>query len=118
MAFEAGDIVVVRFPFTNHEVAKQRPAVVVSGERYNRERPDVVLLAITSRIRTPLAFGEALIENWQAAGLLKPSVFKPIIFTVEQTLVRKTLGRLTERDHGVLQQALGQVLRQKSTAKD
>lgn len=115
MAFEAGDIVVVRFPFTNHEAAKQRPAVVVSGTAYSQQRPDVILLAITSRIRTPLGFGEALIEDWQDAGLLKPSVFKPIVFTVEQSLVRKALGRLSKQDQKNLQRLIDQVLRREES---
>lgn len=110
MAYEPGEVVVVRFPFTNHEAAKQRPAVVVSSAAYNNNRPDVILLAVTSRIRTPFGFGEALIEDWQQAGLLKPSVFKPIIFTVEQTLIRKTLGRLGEHDQATLLRLLDEVL--------
>jgi hypothetical protein len=43
--------------------------------------------------------------------LLKPSVFKPILFTVEQALVRKVLGKLSARDRQVLQQLLDCVLR-------
>lgn len=35
----------------------------------------------------------------------------PQLLSVEQTLVRKTLGRLNERDQEALQQVLGQVLR-------
>lgn len=34
------------------------------------------------------------IVNWQAAGLVKPSVVKPIVMTLEQQLVIRVLGRL------------------------
>jgi mRNA interferase MazF len=111
MGYEIGDVVVVRFPFTSQEAAKQRPAAVISSAAYNSNRPDIVLLAITSQIRSPLGFGEALIKDWQAAGLLKPSVFKPILFTIEQTLVRKVLGRLSVRDQQAMEQLLDRVLR-------
>lgn len=37
-------------------------------------------------------------EDWQAAGLLKPSAIKQAISTIEQTLVLKKLGRLSSKD--------------------
>ncbi|HWU13536.1 MAG TPA: type II toxin-antitoxin system PemK/MazF family toxin [Caulobacter sp.] len=46
-----GDIVLVPFPFTSQASSKQRPAVVVSGRAYNLQRPDIVLMAITSQLR-------------------------------------------------------------------
>lgn len=93
-----GDVVLVRFPFTDQVGHKQRPAVVVSSANYQRNRQDVILLAITSQVRPQLGFGEALVADWQTAGLLKPSCFKPTLFTAEQTLLRKTLGTLTPAD--------------------
>lgn len=36
--------------------------------------------------------GEELVSDWQEAGLLKPSVFKPILATIENKLVLKQLG--------------------------
>jgi mRNA interferase MazF len=57
---------------------KQRPAVVVSNRAYNQGRPDLVIMAITSQIRTPTGFGEVTIADWQAANLLKPSAMREI----------------------------------------
>lgn len=106
-----GDVVLVRFPFTDQVGHKQRPAVVVSSAAYQRNRPDVILLAITSQIRTQLEFGEALVTGWQTAGLLKPSLFKPVLFTAERSLLRRTLGTLAAADqqtlHGLLRLILG-----------
>jgi len=36
-----GDVVLVAFPFTNQSGTKQRPAVVVSSNAYQRQRPDL-----------------------------------------------------------------------------
>ena len=77
---------------------KQRPAVVVSSAAYNQVRPDIILMAVTSQIRSNAEFGEAVIQDWQAAGLLKPSAIKPIVFTAEKTIIRKTLGLLCGKD--------------------
>src|SRR5690625_3331149 len=106
MSYSPGDVLLIRFPFTNQQGSKQRPAVVVSSADYNAQRPDLILLALTSQVRAPLGFGEALVGDWQEAGLLKPSVFKPILFTVEQTMIRKTLGRLTHHDREALHKVL------------
>jgi len=51
MALAFGDVIVVPFPFTDQTSIKRRPAVVVSSEAYNRERPDIILMAITSQLR-------------------------------------------------------------------
>jgi len=49
--FEFGDLVLVPFPFTDQRTTKRRPAVVVSSKRYHTERPDLIILAVTSRVR-------------------------------------------------------------------
>jgi mRNA interferase MazF len=48
-SFDFGDVVLVRFPFTDQSAVKQRPAVVVSSEAYHRARPDILIMAITAR---------------------------------------------------------------------
>ena len=100
--FEFGDVVLVRVPFTDQRGLKQRPAVVVSGVAYGRARPDVILTAVTSRIRSPRGYGEIGIEDWRTAGLLKPSTIKPVLFTIEQRLVVRVLGRLMKDDRAAL----------------
>lgn len=106
-SYSFGDVVLVPFPFSDLTERKQRPAVIVSPTAYQQARPDCILLAITSQIRAPLGYGEALIDAWQAAGLLKPSVFKPLVFTLEQSVIRRRLGVLVQSD----QETLGGILR-------
>lgn len=103
---EFGDVLLVPFPFTNQSTTKQRPAVVVSTRAYAQARPDVVLMAFTSQVRTPLGFAEALLEDWQSAHLLKASVLKPLLATLEQSLIIRQLGTLSIRDQAALRQVL------------
>ncbi len=63
MSFEFGDVVLVPFPFTNQAESKKRPAVVVSHENYNRTRPDIVVMAITSQLRPGRALGRSGLAN-------------------------------------------------------
>lgn len=110
MPFEFGQIVLVRFPFTDQRGGKQRPAVIVSSAAYNQARPDIILMAVTSQVRPKAGFGEAVIQDWQAAGLLKPSAIKPIVFTAEKTIVRKTLGQLSDKDQEGLRTVIESVI--------
>lgn len=111
MSYAFGDVILVPFPFTDQSTAKQRPAAVISGRRYNGQRPDLVLMAITSQVRASLAFGEVPVSDWQAAGLLKPSVFKPLSATIEQAFVIKRLGRLSAGDADALRSAIETIVR-------
>ena len=109
-AYEFGDVVLVPFPFTDQSTTKRRPAVVVSSNAYQRERRDLIILAITSQRRATTALGEAAVTHWKEAGLLKPSVLKPAVATLEQGLVLRRLGRLDEQDQRALRGVLGEIL--------
>ena len=109
-AYSFGDVVLVPFPFTNQSAAKRRPAVVISTSSYNRERPDVIIMAVTSQMRAAGAVTDIQIKEWKEAGLLKPSVVKPIITTIEQSLLLRRLGRLQALDQDLLQRILTTIL--------
>jgi mRNA interferase MazF len=94
--------VLAPFPFTDQTTAKQRPAVVVSSDRYNASRPDVILMPVTSQVTASPVFGEVVVSDWQKAGLLGYSIIKPIITTLEKKLVIKKLGRLSDQDRAAV----------------
>lgn len=104
--FKFGQIVLVRFQFTDQRGSKQRPALVISSTAYNQARPDIILMAVTSQIRVKSGFAETMIKHWQFAGLLKPSVIKPIVFTAEKSIVKKTLGHLGDEDSRSLREII------------
>ena len=108
--FEFGQVVLVRFPFTDQHRSKQRPAVVISSHTYNKKRADVVLMAITSQIRQNLGFREVDIQSWQSAGLINSSIIKPVIFTAEKTIINKTLGKLKQRDQANLLKTIDSII--------
>jgi len=108
--FDFGDVVLVPFPFTDQKGAKKRPAVVVSAAGYNTSRRDIVIMAITGQVRAPLGYGEAMVDEWRAAGLIKESVLKPVFSTIEQGLVMRVMGRLSAADVQTLQKLLEHVI--------
>lgn len=109
-----GTVVLVPFPFTDQTASKQRPAVVISTATYNAARSDIILMAITSQLRAGSeggsAFGEVWLADWHAAGLLKPSAVKPVIATLEATLVIRQLGTLTAGDANTLRAAVAEII--------
>jgi mRNA interferase MazF len=109
-ALSFGAIVLVPFPFTSQAASKQRPAVIVSSRAYNVERPDLIMMAVTSQLRPTPALGEVWLRHWQAAGLIKPSAVKPVFATLEQGLVIRRLGALAPEDQDALRLAIGQIL--------
>jgi mRNA interferase MazF len=110
MPFEFGDIVLVPFPFTSQTASKKRPAVVVSSRAYNSAKPDIVVMAVTSQLRPTPILGEVWLQDWQSAGLLKPSAIKPVFATLEQGLIIRSLGALAPTDREALRLAIGQIL--------
>jgi len=108
--YEFGDLVLVPFPFTDQSAIKRRPAVVVSSPAYHRARPDLLIMAVTSQQPSTLSVGEVQVQDWRGAGLLKPSVIKPVLTTIDPALVLKKLGRLTSTDQAALRQALTAIL--------
>ena len=105
-----GDVVLVPFPFTSQAASKQRPAVIVSSHAYNVERPDLIMMAVTSQLRPTPALGEVWLRHWQSAGLIKPSAVKPVFATLEQRLVIRRLGTLAAEDQDTLRLAIGQII--------
>ncbi len=105
-----GDVVLVPFPFTDQSGTKKRPAVVVSSQGYNTNRRDIVIMAITSQVRTPLGFGEAMLGDWQGAGLIKESILKPVFTTIEQGLALRVMGRLSSADIQALRALVGELI--------
>lgn len=108
--FEFGDILLVPFPFTDQSQAKKRPAVIISSNAYNTERPDLIIMAVTSQLKPTSIIGEVILQDWQAAGLLKPSAIKPVITTIEKPMVIRTMGRLKDNDQVALQESLKVIL--------
>lgn len=110
MPFELGDVILVPFPFTDLSATKKRPALVVSSRRFNSARPDVVIVAVTSQVRPARGIGEAVLSDWQSAGLARESVTKPIVATVDSSLAIRKLGTLSGADCGTVRAALAEIL--------
>lgn len=108
--YKFGDVVLVPFPFTDQTYTKKRPSIIVSSNDYQRQRSDLILIAVTTQANLGNSFGEMRITEWKAAGLIKPSIIKPVLTTIEKTLVIKKLGELQKIDAQALSDILQVIL--------
>jgi mRNA interferase MazF len=110
MPFDFGDILLLPFPFTDQTASKKCPAAVVSSRAYYSARRNVVVVAITSQLHPDPAAGEAWVKDWKLAGFLKPSAVKPVFATIEQGLVIRKLGVLSDTDKESLTRLIAKML--------
>jgi mRNA interferase MazF len=96
MAFQRGDVVLIPFPFTDLSAKRVRPAIVVSVPEYEQNTGDIIVAQVTSRQHS-LPTDYAL-QDWQFAGLLRPSVVRVKLATINASLVQFRTGRLSDRD--------------------
>jgi mRNA interferase MazF len=101
-SYSKPEIVLVRYPFSNLTSAKVRPAVVVNAAHASQ---DLFVVALTSKTSNLLS-GEFVLAEWKAAGLNVETAVKRGIYTIEETLVRKRVGKLEDADAEQLENSL------------
>jgi len=89
--YKRGEVILVRFIFSDETGERQRPAVIVSSDSYHQSRQEAIIAAITSRTDRILV-GDHLVSGWREAGLLFPSVATGIIRTIKQDMIARKLG--------------------------
>nr|VFJ67655.1 MAG: mRNA interferase MazF [Candidatus Kentron sp. DK]VFJ69919.1 MAG: mRNA interferase MazF [Candidatus Kentron sp. DK] len=108
--FEAFDIVVVPFPFTDRATTKRRPALVLSDrDAFNEQTDQLVLAMITSAKNSDWPL-DARIENLNSAGLPSASVVRMKLFTLDTRLVIRKTGTLADSDRRAVVAALKRLL--------
>lgn len=103
-AVKRGDIVLVRFPFSDLSASKLRPAVVLASAG----RGDFVLVQVTSNAYADERAVELTDSSFARGGLDRISYARPgKLFTANESLVARTVGELThEAAEGVLNAVL------------
>ena len=108
-SYDRGDIILVEFVFSEGSNSKQRPALVISVEDYQRNREELILAAVTNNVEREL-IGDTELEDWKKAGLLYPSLVTAIVRTIKKNMVNRRLGRLSNEDLRAVEGNLRQVM--------
>ena len=94
MIFEQWDVVVVPFPFSEKPTAKRRPALVASKRIFN-ENGHSILAMITTKAHRPWP-GDVVLTDCTTAGLRLECIVRLKLFTLDNRLILRTLGHLSE----------------------
>jgi mRNA interferase MazF len=86
-----GDIVLLKFPFTDGKSFKKRPALIIN----DFDDGDIIVCRITSQINeTPF---DVFIENFEKSGLKLPSVIRVHkLATLDKDIVEATMGQIDD----------------------
>src|SRR4051812_7108006 len=93
--FDPGDVVVC--DFTGAQGTKRRPAVVISTDLFHTTGANAVVGELTTQVGKGVQPTSYLLQDWSAAGLHQPSVFRCYIVTILRADAR-LIGRLSDRD--------------------
>jgi mRNA interferase MazF len=86
-----GEVVVLPFPYTNLQVGKRRPAMVVA----ELTGDDLILCQITSRARSDGDSIPLVASDFEQGSLAVDSYVRPNrLFTVEQSVILYAAGKV------------------------
>jgi mRNA interferase MazF len=97
MICERFDVVVVPFPFVDAAKSKPRPALVLSGDAFNRRNGHTVLAMITRATHTQWR-SDHRIGDLLPTGLRDASVVRFKVFTLDNRILQRRIGRLGDDD--------------------
>jgi mRNA interferase MazF len=95
--FSLGDIIVIELPFSDLEGSKLRPVLVVSSNKLNKNRPDIVVCKITgSHFKTDYEI--SLTNDDLIEGKLKKNIWidVAVIQSIEKKLIKQKIAKINE----------------------
>lgn len=106
MTYKQFNVVVVPFPFTDSSATKKRPALIISeATTFNQPTKKYVMAMITTASHSPWAL-DVPIKDLKSAGLKAKSVIRMKLFTLDDALVIKKIGKLAIGDRDLCQKSL------------
>ncbi len=66
---------------------------------------DVIAAGISTQVAKATAY-DYILSDWSSAGLRYPSLVRGRLLTIEQSLVRRVVGRLSAADYAALEERL------------
>ena len=94
------DVVVVPFPFTDSNRTKKRPALVLS-DRESLAIDKSILMMITTLGHSPWSL-DIVIEDLESTRLKAQSIIRFKLFTIDNNLITKKIGLLSEGDRSAV----------------
>ena len=106
MIFDAFDVMVVPFPFTDRSSTKRRPALILSDAKVFNNRVGQSVLAMITSAKNSAWPLDVEIVDLDKAGLPSPSVVRMKLFTLDHQLVIRKAGTLAENYQDTVRKAI------------
>lgn len=105
------DVVLIPIPFTDLSSQKRRPVIVISGDHYNQNSLDVVVVALTSNPQTGEYAFSITSADLEHGTLHRPSTVRADkIYTLAQSIIVKTFGRVNVATLDRIRELLGDLV--------
>jgi mRNA interferase MazF len=106
--------VLIPIPFTDLSSQKRRPVIIISNDHYNQTAADMVVVAMTSNpVLTPYSFtitsADLVLGTLNRPGIVRVDK----IYTLHQTLITRTFGRVNIRTLNRIRALLRELTAQK-----
>ena len=95
MTCDQWTVVAVPFPFTDRAAQKRRPALIVSSRAFNRHGYSVMAMITSAAPDWP---GDTPLKDHNGAGLSHACLVRLKLFTLDNRLIVKSIGRLSASD--------------------
>ena len=96
------EIVLIRYPFSDLTNFKVRPAVIINAPHISQ---DVFIIPLTSKTSSLLS-GEFVLSDWKKSGLNVETAVKRGVYTIKESLIRKSVGIISNTDAKNLENSL------------
>jgi len=109
---DAGDVVIVPFPFTDGPETKRRPALVISPSGFNRASGHTIMAMITAADHSSWP-GDVPLDREASdqLGLTKPCIIRMKFFTIDNRLIIRAVGPLPAPERQQVRVFLDRLLR-------
>lgn len=116
------DIVWVRFPFSNMQDSKFRPALVLSHDSYNKNSLDIVACSITSKLGKK-EFSVLIDDSNLSRGkmTLKSNIRADKVSSIEKDMIVKSFARLNDETYDLVVDEIDRLIKRsvpEKTAKE
>ncbi len=101
---------IVPFPFTDRAATKKRPALIISdASSFNQSTQKSIMAMITTASHSPWALDVPIVDL-ASAGLKAKSIVRMKLFTLDDALVIRKIGKLAREDCNNVRKSLQRLL--------
>ena len=102
MIYNQFDIILVPFPFTDKNVAKKRPALVLNNKDYQIKTNHLILAMITSAKNSRWE-NDFEIKEIESTGLKTNCIIRYKIFSLDERIILKKIGSISDKEKNIIQ---------------